>query len=257
MTQYKFASERFNLSDYSSGRVFYGLPGYPALPVRLTSELFQRCLAIRRRQGCYDPCVLFDPCCGAAYHLSTLAYLHWGSIREILASDIQAQAVTMSQLNLSLLTLRGLDRRIDELKMLLHQYGKDSHQSALESARRLRQRLLKHLDSHPIATTAFQADATETEILRPTLTRKSIDIVFTDIPYGKHSQWLTTHPFSSNGGPVSSMLGGLKTLLSRTSLMVVVADKEQRIAHPALQRLDQLRVGKRRAVILQRVDFAV
>jgi len=256
MTQYEFARERLDLSDYSSGRVFYGLPGYPALPVRLTSELFQRCLAIRRKQGLDDACVLFDPCCGAAYHLSTLAYLHWNSISEILASDIQTQAVTMAQLNLSLLTLPGLDRRIGELKRLLLEYGKDSHRSALESARRLRQLLLRHLDSHPIATTAFQADATDTGLLRPKLTGKSIDIVFADVPYGKHSQWLATHPPSSTG-PLSSMLGSLQTLVSRTSLMVVVADKEQRLSHPDFQRLDQLGIGKRRAVILQLSGVAV
>jgi hypothetical protein len=39
--------------------------------------------------------------------------------------------------------------------------------------------------------------------------------------------------------------------------MVVVADKEQRLSHPDFQRLDQLRIGKRRAVILQLSGVAV
>jgi len=34
---YRFATERRDYSDYSSGRVFYGAPGYPAFPVRLVS----------------------------------------------------------------------------------------------------------------------------------------------------------------------------------------------------------------------------
>ena len=42
--EYKFASERTNYTDLASGNVFYSLPGHPAFPVRLASEIYQRCL---------------------------------------------------------------------------------------------------------------------------------------------------------------------------------------------------------------------
>src|SRR5215211_6457770 len=101
--QYKYAKEQQNYSDFSSGRVFYSLPGHPAFPVRLASEIFQRCLAHRKTTyQVSTPCTLYDPCCGAAYHLSILAYLHWGHIREVIASDIDEKAVALAERNLRL-----------------------------------------------------------------------------------------------------------------------------------------------------------
>ena len=49
--QYLYATERPDYSDLASGRVFYSLPGHPAFPIRLASEIFQRCLAFRRAAG--------------------------------------------------------------------------------------------------------------------------------------------------------------------------------------------------------------
>ena len=45
--EYKFANEHANYADLASGHVFYSLPGHPAFPVRLASEIYQRCLALR------------------------------------------------------------------------------------------------------------------------------------------------------------------------------------------------------------------
>src|SRR5512146_2476527 len=102
--QYKYAKEQQDYSDFSSGRVFYSLPGHPAFPVRLGSEIFQRCIAYRKAiHGNSAPCTLYDPCCGAAYHLSVLAYLHGESIREVIVSDIDKKAVELARRNLRLL----------------------------------------------------------------------------------------------------------------------------------------------------------
>lgn len=57
---YRFATERRDYSDYASGKVFYALPGCPAFPVRLASEIFQRCLEIRAAEDATQPCVLYD-----------------------------------------------------------------------------------------------------------------------------------------------------------------------------------------------------
>src|SRR5687767_4526533 len=114
--QYKYAKEQLDYSDFSSGRVFYSLPGHPAFPVRLASEIFQRCLAYRERfYQVSSPCTLYDPCCGVAYHLSILAYLHREHIREIIASDIDEKAVALAERNLGLLHRDGLEERIREL----------------------------------------------------------------------------------------------------------------------------------------------
>ena len=55
--QYRYAREQTDFSDFSSGRVFYSLPGHPAFPVRLAGEIFQRCIEHRKSSyGAAHPC---------------------------------------------------------------------------------------------------------------------------------------------------------------------------------------------------------
>src|SRR5512145_1475703 len=121
--QYKYVKEQLDYSDFSSGRVFYSLPGHPAFPVRLASEIFQRCLAYRKTiYGISAPCTLYDPCCGAAYHLSVLGYLHGEHIQEVIASDIDERSVRLAKRNLALLSMEGLDQRINEISEMFERY---------------------------------------------------------------------------------------------------------------------------------------
>jgi len=116
---YKYAKEDFDYSDLASGRVFYSLPGHPAFPVRLASEIFQRCVMIREATyGDSTRCILYDPCCGAAYHLSVLAYIHREYIREVIASDIDEKAIDFAKRNLELLSIAGIDKRITEISRM-------------------------------------------------------------------------------------------------------------------------------------------
>src|SRR5512136_1763817 len=111
--EYRYAIERANYADLASGNVFYSLPDHPAFPVRLASEIYQRCLA-SRGQG-ESPCTIYDPCCGAAYHLSVIAYLHWDTICRVICSDIDEKAVQLAERNLGLLTPAGMERRGREI----------------------------------------------------------------------------------------------------------------------------------------------
>src|SRR5689334_14242480 len=140
--QYKFETEQQDYSDLASGRVFYSLPGHPAFPVRLASEIFQRCLA--QREKLYQeslPCTLYDPCCGTAYHLSVLGVLHRERLDQVIASDIDETAVALARRNLGLLHAEGMDVRIRELSQMYEQYGKESHREALQSAQKLKSQL--------------------------------------------------------------------------------------------------------------------
>ena len=165
--QYKFAEERLNYSDLASGHVFYGLPGHPAFPIRLASEIFQRCLAFRGKK--YSPCVVYDPCCGAAYHLSVIAYLHWNSIHQLICSDIDEKAVQLAERNLGLLTPDGMKRRGREISTMIHLYGKESHKNALESLHRLQEQVACLTAVHPMQAKVFRANATHVvlEFLSP------------------------------------------------------------------------------------------
>ena len=246
---YQFARERSDYSDLASGRVFHSLPGYPAFPIRLTDEIFQRCRAQRQAGGANNRLTLYDPCCGGAYHLATLACLHWDSIGSIIASDIDPQAVELASRNLALLTPEGLDRRIGELNEMRRKFGKESHQGAVSSAELLRRRIVSLTKKFPIPTRVFQASAMDGEFLREELKGVRVDMVFTDVPYGRHSEWRGV--VGKDPTPMWKMLDALLGILAPGSLVTVVADKGQKAAHERYDRVDKFQIGRRKVMILK------
>jgi len=243
--EYKYATENSNYSDLASGHVFYSLPGYPAFPVRLASEIYQRCLALRG-QG-VSPCTIYDPCCGAAYHLSVIAYLHWDSICRIICSDINEKATQLAERNLGLLTPAGMERRSREISAMVRLYDKESHKGALESITRMQEQVSLLTAIRPIQTRVFLANATEAASLRKSLLDTKIDMVFTDIPYGQHSRWEETQA----PDPIWAMLEALSEFLSPESIVAIASDKLQKAAHEKYQRLEKFQLGKRQLTILK------
>jgi 16S rRNA G966 N2-methylase RsmD len=243
--EYKFAAERTNYADLASGHVFYSLPGHPAFPIRLASEIYQRCLALRD-QGT-SPCTIYDPCCGAAYHLSVIAYLHWDSICRVICSDINEKAVQMAERNLGLLTPIGLERRSREISAMVRLFDKESHKGALESITRMQEQVKMLTAVRPIQTQVFRANATQSVSLRESLQNTKIDMVFSDVPYDQHSQWEQTQAQQ----PIWAMLEALLEFLSPTSIVAIASDKLQKIAHEKYKRLEKFQIGKRQVVILR------
>ena len=107
--KYRHLVEKPNYADFASGKVLLGLPGHVATPLRLMDELFQSGLEILRAGGLNEPVTLYDPCCGTAYHLAALAFLHGSEIASILAADIDPPVVAIARRNLDLLTPAGLE----------------------------------------------------------------------------------------------------------------------------------------------------
>ena len=243
--EYKFATKYSNYSDLASGYVFYSLPGHPAFPIRLASEIYQRCLAHRGKPDV--PCTLFDPCCGAAYHLSILAYLHWDSICRVICSDIDEKAVQLAERNLGLLTPAGMERRSREIAAMVHLYGKTSHKDALESIHRLLEQVNCLTAVRTIQTRVFRSNTADAAALKKGLEDTAVDIVFTDIPYGQHSQWQEI----SDSNPPWSMLEALRQVLSLESIVAITSDKHQKVTHEGYKRLEKFQIGKRQVVILR------
>jgi hypothetical protein len=247
--EYRFATERSDYSHLASGHVLYALPGRPAFPVRLASEIFQRCWAHRERNGHRSRCALYDPVCGAGYSLCVLGLLHREAIGTLLGSDVDAAAVQRAAKNLGLLSLDGLDRRMSEIEALLAAYGKDSHRAALQSARLLRERVAAEAGRFPLAAHVFQADVTAPQAVVEPLGGQAVDVVFADIPYGQHSRWQGAAQANPDPGPAWHMLETLTRVLAPGGIVAVVSGKQERVSHAGYQRLDQFQVGKRRVWI--------
>jgi hypothetical protein len=249
---YKYAQIRENYEIYASGGVFYAAPGYPAFPVRLAHEVFQRCLALWDANPPGRRCTLYDPCCGGAYHLTTLAYLNWRRIARIAASDLDPAAVSLGLRNLSLLSTEGLDRRINELAGMAQQFSKPSHAAALKHARLLRQRLADRVREHSIETQVFRADATDPHAIQVGLSGTPADIVFADIPYGQHSHWhVDTRALLASQDPVHQLLESLLPVLSPGAVVAIASPKRVRPEHERYQRSGKLTLGKRQIVFLK------
>jgi hypothetical protein len=244
---YKYALDRPDYSDLASGKVLLAAPGHPAFPIRMASEIFQRCMAIRERNRLTGRVALYDPCCGAAYHLAVLGFLHRGLIRAISASDIDSKVIPLAGKNLGMLSASGIDRRREELAAMHREFGKPSHAEAVAAADRLRSGFPASSATEPIEVRVFVADA----LAEPGSTRPSpaapADIVFTDVPYGRHSKWQNRSAESPN--PMERLLENLLSALSPGGLVAVVSDKQQKTSHDRYDRIEKFQIGKRMAVI--------
>ncbi len=246
---YQFTPPGQDYSHYASGRVFYGAPGQATLPVRLMSEIFLRCLAIRQKQGLNEPVTIYDPVCGTAYHLVVCAWLHWPHISAIIGSDIDADVLSFAARNLGLLTAVGLNNRIAEIEALQTNYGKVAHAEALQSAARLQQQLQQNLAHHPIATHLFPANALRPDELQQKLTGQSIDLVIADVPYGRRANWQGVTTDTTD--PLWRLLDSLLAVLSPHTLVAIAANKSQMCNHDQYTRWGKFQVGKRCVFLLQ------
>jgi 23S rRNA (guanine2535-N1)-methyltransferase len=245
---YKFVTENQDYKNYASGRVIYTLPGLPAFPVRLASEIFLR--AQKHLSGQFpmlQRLTLADPTCGSAYHLTTLGLLHGQAIGTIIASDVDELAVTLARRNLGLLSSEGLDRREREIHEMLEKFGKESHAEALESIAIFRQHIQA---APPIHTRVFQANTLDRETLKKELSGETIHLVISDIPYGQLSAWHVPDSADLSQPPLWHMLAALRPVLATGAIVAIAADKSQKISHEGYRRIERFKVGKRQVSFL-------
>jgi 23S rRNA (guanine2535-N1)-methyltransferase len=234
--QYKHAVENKNYEDYSSGRVLYGYSGATNFPVRLTQEIFERCLSYLNKQNILPPYTIYDPFCGVAYSLTIIGLLYPGKIKPILASDINQESLNFAEKNLSLLSSKGLDKRITEITSLIEEHKKNSHKEALESALRIKENL-----KSDVSIKVFTED-----ILNTTPSILGIDIVICDVPYGNLTEWSTHQSIN----PTQQFLNNIKNILSTHSILAISANKKQEITHDGYTKIETFKIGKRKILFL-------
>ncbi|OZB97991.1 hypothetical protein [Paenibacillus sp. XY044] len=240
--EYLYETKAGSYEDYASGRVLYNAPGVTSFPVRLGSEIVQRCFDFFEKRGNSGPYTLYDPCCGGAYLLTVTGFLHGPRIRRMYASDVDPNALSVAGKNLALLTKEGLRNRELQLRELYENYGKPSHKEALESLDRFKPAVSGlTLDESVV----FQDNITEPHHLDQV--DQPIQMVLTDLPYGDLVSWE-----SGLTNPVSALFEHVYPLLSsKGAVVAMIADKSQKLGHARYKRLQHFKVGKRQVAIFE------
>lgn len=238
--EYIYEKENRNYEDLSSGRVLYNQKGTTAFPVRIASEIFLRCQRHLSERGVEGNLRIYDPCCGGAYLLTTLGFLHGQFISRVFASDIDANVLELAKRNLALLTKLGMQRRIEEIDAYIEAYNKPSHIEAKESA----ERLYSLIENKDFDLNCFRADALR--LHTEEASDFKADLVMTDFPYGDIVEWSEK---CENIG--ARFLESIEKVLGAQALIAVIADKKTAIRHESFKRLEQFNSGKRRITILE------
>lgn len=231
-----------NYEDYSSGRVLYGAPMATNFPASLSLEIYKRCSEYLTKEGNSGPYTIYDPFCGVAYSLTIIGFFNGKSIKEIIASDADKTILEFAHKNLSLLTIRGIENRIRELGVFIHEYKKNSHKEALISAEKLKQKTLEL----SLAIEKFQFNVLSNASLPKVV--NEIDMVITDLPYGKLTSW---EGVDETSNPAQEFLNKIKDRLSKKSIVAVVFNKQQTVSYDGYDKVQAFKVGKRKVLLLR------
>ena len=242
--------EKGNFEDYAAGRVLLHAPGQSHFPVRLSCELFSRCLEQFPED---QKLTLYDPCCGGGYTLTVLGFHFADRLCGIFGSDISMEAVRLARQNLSLLTESALQLRVTQLEELAAVYGKDSHRGACESAERLMKKVMRFTGKIPVSV--FQANALAPGRMGEvpaSMAMGSVDILFADVPYGNLASWAGKNDETQGENPLNTLLDAVGPFVSQKGLVLIASDKGQRVDHSGWKRVEKSNHGKRRIEVLMR-----
>jgi len=231
--EYKYARND-NYEDFASGRVLYHMGGEPTFPVRLTLEIYDRCLSYSTKKTKIS---LYDCCCGGAYMLTVLGFFKSDSLSELYGSDIDAKSLQLAEDNLGLLSETGMKRRKGELAALYQEYGKTSHEEALVSLERLEKCLTKDIKTKVFLRNAFEAYDLP---LTP-------DLIITDVPYGNMAEW------ANSNEDINEMMNALYKNCGPETILCVCMDKKQKIQTDLFHRLEKQLIGKRKFEIYKKI----
>ncbi|MDH6112124.1 SAM-dependent methyltransferase [Kitasatospora sp. MAP12-15] len=237
---YRHVIVKADYADLASGAVLRSAPGFPAFPVRLTSEIFQRALALR---GGDSPAVVWDPCCGSGYLLSVIGLLHRRAVSSVLASDLSAEALGLARENLSLLDPAALEARAKVLEEQAERFAKPSYLESADAARRLARTLTD--DGGPLPAAVHRADAFDRGELAAAVAGAAPDIVVTDVPYGEQTEWLG----AEGEAGVPEMLAAVASVLPGHAVLAVTV-RGRKVPLGGVRPKESFKIGTRAVALL-------
>lgn len=231
---YRHAVPRENFADFSGG-VLHSAPGFPAFPVRLASEMFQRALALSSASTAR----VWDPCCGSGYLLTTLALMHRTEIAEVFGSDVDQEALALARKNLALLCEGGLPARAEVLRERAERLAKPGYSGTADAADRLARRFAQ--DGGALPHRVASADVSRPDELRIALSGERPNLVITDVPYGEKTSWVG--PDVARG--TEGMLVALRDVLNDGTIIAVASRSRFSGTPTGLRRVGSFKIGTR------------
>jgi hypothetical protein len=244
--QYKFEKEKNNYEFLASGNVLKSVPGNPAFPVRLASEIFQRGLSFIKKP--IENLTIYDPCCGSAYLLTVLGILHRGKIETIIGSDIDEDVIEIAEKNISLISENGIQNRINELIIKRDNYKKKSHTNALVSANKIKEIISD--GNHKFNYDVFRVNALIRSLKVPVFNNIRIDIIISDLPYSNQTSWIGINEDVLES-PEHLLLENLISIASRDTVIIICTKKIVVVQHPKFIILKKEKIGKRKITFLK------
>lgn len=235
---YRFARTRGGHGDLAG--ILHSAPGFPAFPMRLADEIFQRARAVSPG----GRVTLWDPCCGSGHLLTVLGAIHRSSIREIVGTDVDPAALRLAARNVALLSDAGLAARAAELDEKAEHFGKPAYGAAARDARRIARGLAAAGGDVPVALA--RADALDAGDLERALDGRRPDLVVTDVPYGERTSWRGDRAAAGLEG----LLGALAEVLDE-SAVVAVTVRGRSVPVGGRRRIVSFRVGTRAVALLR------
>lgn len=240
--KYQFETDKRDFSDLSSGRVLYHAANTTAFPVRLAGELVQRAFEILENKGVRGPYKIYDPCCGGGFLLTTIGFLFYDRMDELIATDFDAEVLETARKNLSLLSREGLDRRKKEIEGYIQAYGKESHIEALKSV----EHLAALIGEKTIKRSVMQRDITDLS----DFPIEGVNLIVTDLPYGNLVSWA-----GDRQDPIQNLFENCyRALDKKRSVVVVVADKKPKLKHQSFERVQHFKLGKRQIALFEPIQ---
>lgn len=234
--EYKYYIRK-NEEYLSAGHIIHQARAASNFPVKCAYEIFMRCAEYRKKGS---PLTVYDCCAGSGYMLTVIGFLCAGScnISNIYASDADEGAIGICERNLALLSPEGLDKRIDDLRNLYEKNKPDYFKKVTDSGTKLAE-LVRNGN---IVCKTFGHDI----LAEPVRAGFAADIVVCDVPYGKLFNWR-----GGSGGEIGIMLGNLRSVIDKNSIVAVTYDKGQKLADDSFNRIDRFIIGKRKTEILR------
>ncbi len=232
--EYKYIKDR-DFSFLSAGHVLLHGHNCTNFPVRLSSEIFMRCLNYSKSNNNKDKFTLYDPCCGSGYMLTTIGFLCGEHIESLIGSDIDIKKTALAADNLALLIPDNCMKRREKIISL---YGENS--KAIQSAK-----ILAEISNHyNIKTKIFTHDIFK---ILPDI---NADIIITDIPYGIKCDWET----EKNNSSSIDILNLFIPIIPERGIAAIVHDKNQKILkNSSFIRKEKQSVGKRIFEIFEKI----